>query len=380
MQIRLLILFIIGFIFVGCSIKEAPKKLVDLLTDYNLTTVDFAYVKNIVDNLDQENNSTIIFDARDDKKYSIGHIPSAKLLTIRNFENEFAPYKDTDKNKEIIVYCSGRNCNKSVEVAKQIASKDFNNVKIYIEGISEWLDKDTYFEITYSMAKTLHNQNEAIFLDIGQLDTNNTTFTNNILKIPFEEFDTKKDILPTDKSSIIVIFNQKNNKQLYTIANKLLKEQYYNIKILSEDVEIFDLNTTPDQNLSQSNETIKAINQHVIDPKWLKEYIDQNVSEDTNITIVDVRTNSEYTSGHIKNAINIPYEFGNNAKNIYDEIKNQKEIFIFYCSTGNRSQDVILDLKVLKPSNFDNLFFLDASVVCDHTNNCQIIPNASIDF
>lgn len=50
--------------------------------------------------------------------------------------------------------------------------------------------------------------------------------------------------------------------------------------------------------------------------------------------IIDVRTKEEYESGHIENAINIPYDNINNKT-----INNSKDTnIIVYCKSGNRSK------------------------------------------
>ena len=50
--------------------------------------------------------------------------------------------------------------------------------------------------------------------------------------------------------------------------------------------------------------------------------------------IYDVRTREEYKLGHVKNAINIPYD--EVIDHIY-EVKNQDKPIVLYCRTNNRS-------------------------------------------
>ena len=57
-----------------------------------------------------------------------------------------------------------------------------------------------------------------------------------------------------------------------------------------------------------------------------------NVINDNNIIILDVRTNGEYSEGHIPNAINIPLES-------IDAIDIEKSKIIYvYCASGTRSK------------------------------------------
>ena len=56
------------------------------------------------------------------------------------------------------------------------------------------------------------------------------------------------------------------------------------------------------------------------------------IIKDENIILIDVRTENEYNSGHIKNAINIPL---NDIQNKIDYQKDKP--LAVYCRTGKRS-------------------------------------------
>jgi len=57
------------------------------------------------------------------------------------------------------------------------------------------------------------------------------------------------------------------------------------------------------------------------------------IKNDTNITILDVRTPKEYRSGHIKNSILVPLD---SLEENLDKIPKDKKIIV-YCRSGNRS-------------------------------------------
>lgn len=58
----------------------------------------------------------------------------------------------------------------------------------------------------------------------------------------------------------------------------------------------------------------------------------EEILEENNYTIVDVRTLEEYQEGHVKGAINIPYdEIDENV-----ELSKEKTILV-YCRSGKRS-------------------------------------------
>ncbi|MBS1571134.1 MAG: rhodanese-like domain-containing protein [Bacteroidetes bacterium] len=58
--------------------------------------------------------------------------------------------------------------------------------------------------------------------------------------------------------------------------------------------------------------------------------------------IVDVRSKSEFESGHIKNSINIPL---NNLSQQLNRLKNKEQIIITCCASGMRSASAKTILK-----------------------------------
>ena len=69
------------------------------------------------------------------------------------------------------------------------------------------------------------------------------------------------------------------------------------------------------------------------------------MNNSTNYIILDVRTKSEYESGHIKGAINIPNE--TIGKNTIKELPNKDQLIFVYCRSGNRSKQASSKLSKL---------------------------------
>lgn len=55
------------------------------------------------------------------------------------------------------------------------------------------------------------------------------------------------------------------------------------------------------------------------------------------VQLVDVRTPSEYNSGHIKNAINIDFFNASKFENSFEKLNKNKPVYL-YCRSGARSQ------------------------------------------
>ena len=73
-------------------------------------------------------------------------------------------------------------------------------------------------------------------------------------------------------------------------------------------------------------------------PVW---EVDQYIEYNGNIMIIDLRSSFSYQKGHLKGAVNLPYEE-------YDYWKNQlprDKTLIFYCARGGQSMNVCRHLE-----------------------------------
>jgi rhodanese-related sulfurtransferase len=87
-----------------------------------------------------DKKSAVFLDARKPEEYKEGHIPGA-LNLYGNEPEKFAPIvmpQLPDKNKEIIVYCHGGDCDLSLLVAKTMREAGYTHVEIFQEGWPAW--------------------------------------------------------------------------------------------------------------------------------------------------------------------------------------------------------------------------------------------------
>ena len=82
-----------------------------------------------------------------------------------------------------------------------------------------------------------------------------------------------------------------------------------------------------------------------ISPEEAREYLN-----DSNYQFIDVRTDSEYESGHILNSIHIPLHQIQDRLSEIDSLKNKN--IIAYCRSGARSSKAT---KILVEAGFDVL-------------------------
>jgi rhodanese-related sulfurtransferase len=87
-----------------------------------------------------DKNNCVFLDARKPEEYEEGHIPGA-LNFYGNELDRFAPSvipQIPDKNKEIIAYCHGGDCDLSLLVAKSLIETGYTRVEIFVGGWPEW--------------------------------------------------------------------------------------------------------------------------------------------------------------------------------------------------------------------------------------------------
>ncbi len=95
-------------------------------------------VREVQDLLDKRSNSTII-NVLPSSLYEEGHIPDTINIPLENSDFvQQAKKLAFDLNAPIVVYCSGPQCNASVEAAKLLEKEGFSNVIHFKGGMEEW--------------------------------------------------------------------------------------------------------------------------------------------------------------------------------------------------------------------------------------------------
>lgn len=84
----------------------------------------------------------VLIDARPVENYALGHIPGAVSLPISRFD-EYLPRRleRLRAARMLIVYCSGRTCSDSHELALRLLQKGLKVLFLYNGGMEDWLEK-----------------------------------------------------------------------------------------------------------------------------------------------------------------------------------------------------------------------------------------------
>ena len=103
----------------------------------DITYVSLEVLKNII----QSKSKILLIDGRSESAYHEGHIPGAVNVPYMQRDYFFKQLlSNVDRETSIIVYCSGKHCNTSVELAKFLSQKfGFIHVQVFAGGWEEWI-------------------------------------------------------------------------------------------------------------------------------------------------------------------------------------------------------------------------------------------------
>lgn len=97
-------------------------------------TVTFEQMKKIINN-----SNFVIIDARSADDYAKGKIGNAlNIFPYDEESNYFPKILSLPRDKKIVIYCTGGNCDLSHHLAEDLMNFDFKNVFIYTGGWEEW--------------------------------------------------------------------------------------------------------------------------------------------------------------------------------------------------------------------------------------------------
>ncbi|MEN6432799.1 MAG: rhodanese-like domain-containing protein [Smithella sp.] len=103
----------------------------------NFPTISTDELKSLVD----KNAPLTLIDARTTPEYAESHIVKSVNIPEKKLQDNLT-LLPADKNSLLIIYCNGVKCGKSKRLALQLEPIGFTNIKIYLEGIPVWEEKN----------------------------------------------------------------------------------------------------------------------------------------------------------------------------------------------------------------------------------------------
>ncbi|MBT8378232.1 MAG: rhodanese-like domain-containing protein [Ignavibacteria bacterium] len=124
------------------TIKENKPIKIELEKNNEPELVEFEAPKNIT--LEQAfalfNDGVTFIDARDEPDYLAGYISGAINIPYYDFENHKQKVENLSKDKPLVIYCGGTDCDLSILLANQLSKDAYKQVYIFFGGWLEWLN------------------------------------------------------------------------------------------------------------------------------------------------------------------------------------------------------------------------------------------------
>jgi rhodanese-related sulfurtransferase len=193
-------------------------------------------LKSILDKKDK----FVLIDARTKPEYAESHIVNAVNIPDKKLEDNLA-LLPKDKSSLLIIYCNGVKCGKSKRLAQKLEPLGFTNIRIYLEGIPVWEEKNLplvtgpdynkKIEATIIGSADLkkmisEKKDDYVLVDVRDASEYKEGHIPTAVNIPSETFAAGFGILPKEKK-IIVYCN--TGSRSYLAYKKLIGLAYPNI-------------------------------------------------------------------------------------------------------------------------------------------------------
>lgn len=373
--------------------EKASPKVKKLLLKGGFEVVDTEYIQSKLGKGTRTSAKIIVVDARPEKKYMAGHVPSAYLLPDTKFDTFYKQLADMDKNKEIVAYCGGWKCAKSPKVALLLKEKGWKNIKVYQEGIPAWKKSGNYTDIGTLVVKSAVKKGNAVIIDARPAKKFAASHIPESINIPDTKMDSMLDKLPKEKSQKMIVYcgGYKCAKS-HNVANNLQKMGYTNVMVYAAGLPTWEKEGLPiegkkAQKKEVKKETTKAYiekngvqlvveqeeNKNMVYGSWYLEMIKKLPEK---FALVDVRDAEEFASGHLPGAVNIPFD-EKKAKEFTDKVMALDKTVILNCAAGAMATESMMAI-MANGGDSSKIFYVDANMDCNEKNECTLEVNEPI--
>jgi len=88
------------------------------------------------------NRDVKFVDARDEADYLAGHITNSINIPFDDFDNHKQKLEQLSKEKPLVIYCAGTDCDLSHLLANLLFEQGYKQVYVFFGGWNEWLTAD----------------------------------------------------------------------------------------------------------------------------------------------------------------------------------------------------------------------------------------------
>ncbi len=294
-----------------------------------------------------EIDNYLIVDVRPEFKYNEGHVPGAvsipKPMVVQSLDA-------LPKDKTIVFYCGGLACELSPKAAEIARKNGFDKVKIWYEGAPGWTKEGNYLEVELSYIEKLVTTvatKPFLLVDVRPAVMYNQSFIPRAVSLPKAEFESKKGLLPADKSIPLIFYCGGTRCGLsHEVADLALQLGYTRVSVFSGGEPAWRAAGLPMWGDEASGVVAR--------PRAARDGLPEAIPGDEfkmlvaqgKVQVVDVRSPPDFSAGHIPRSINIYDEdFIFKAKESVAKLATEGRV-VLCCATGARARNayyVILD-------------------------------------
>jgi rhodanese-related sulfurtransferase len=86
------------------------------------------------------NRNELFIDSRDEADYISGHIAKSVNIPFDDFDNHKAKLETISKEKPIVIYCGGTECDLSILLGNLLFSQGYKQVYVFFGGWDDWVN------------------------------------------------------------------------------------------------------------------------------------------------------------------------------------------------------------------------------------------------
>ncbi len=227
-RFKILMIFMLMLICVASATQASAQK--------SYPTINTEELKSMLD----KKEKLILIDSRTKPEYTEAHIVSSVNIPDKKLQ-ENLNLLPADKNTMLIIYCNGVKCGKSKRLAQQLEPMGYVNIRIYLEGIPVWEERNlprvTGPEYNKAIEATIikpadlkkmmdEKRQDFVVVDVRDPSEFKEGHIPGAINIPSETFASGSGVLPKEKK-IIVYCN--TGSRSYLAYKKLIGLAYPDI-------------------------------------------------------------------------------------------------------------------------------------------------------
>ncbi|MBT4891268.1 MAG: rhodanese-like domain-containing protein [Rhodospirillales bacterium] len=342
---------------------------------YYTKIVDYTFIQPYAV-IPARDDVTIIDSRPMKRRFNNGHIPGAISLPDSSFK-KMTDMLPADKAAMLIFYCGGEKCMLSHKSAYKAGALGYTNIHVYAAGYPDWIAKGNLGSVSAAYVQNAIEKDKAVVVDARPAKRKYAKgHVPGAISIPNSNFDKLTHMLPADKQMQLVFYCGGMKCPLSVkSAYKALDLGYTDVKVFQggypEWVNAYGkgaMGLAPYEEANNSTGSAIAVGEDG-DTITLASFSTIMANDRNSIHLIDVRDLSEFDTGSMQGAINIPVE---ELVDRVAELPTDKPI-VFVCSTGARSGEAYDIVKLEKEEMA--VFFLDAEITYHPDGNYELAAN-----